>query len=127
MPLISKIKHKSANIGVIGLGYVGLPLVIEFCRAGFSVTGFDVDEQKISHLQQGRRYIKHIDPAILVNEFRDRFRPTSDFSALKEMDCIIVCVPTPLNRNREPDMQYIFNTTQTIAKYLRQGQLIVLE
>lgn len=127
MPLISKIKDKTATIGVIGLGYVGLPLVIEFCRAGFSVTGFDVDEQKISMLRQGKSYIKHIDPSILVNEFRDRFRPTSDFSTLRDMDCIIVCVPTPLNRNREPDMQYVFNTTQTIAKYLRPGQLIVLE
>jgi UDP-N-acetyl-D-glucosamine dehydrogenase len=127
MPLISKIKDKTAAIGVIGLGYVGLPLVIEFCRAGFSVTGFDVDERKISLLRQGKSYIKHIDSAILVNDLRDRFRPTSDFSTLRDMDCIIVCVPTPLNRNREPEMQYVFNTTQTIAKYLRQGQLIVLE
>ena len=127
MPLISKIKNKTATIGVIGLGYVGLPLVIEFCRAGFSVTGFDVDEQKISLLRQGKSYIKHIDSAILGNDLRDSFRPTSDFSALRKMDCIIACVPTPLNRNREPDMQYIFNTTQTIAKYLQQGQLIVLE
>jgi UDP-N-acetyl-D-glucosamine dehydrogenase len=127
MPLISKIKDKTAAIGVIGLGYVGLPLVIEFCRAGFSVTGFDVDERKISLLRQGKSYIKHIDSAILVNDLRDHFRPTSDFSTLRDMDCIIVCVPTPLNRNREPEMQYIFNTTQTIAKYLRQGQLIVLE
>jgi UDP-N-acetyl-D-glucosamine dehydrogenase len=127
MPLISKIKDKTANIGVIGLGYVGLPLVFEFCRAGFNVTGFDVDEQKISFLRQGKPYIKHIDVSILVNDFRDRFRPTSDFSTLPEMDCIIICVPTPLNRNREPDMRYVFNTTRTIAKYLRQGQLIVLE
>jgi len=127
MSLISKIKDKTATIGVIGLGYVGLPLVIEFCRAGFSVTGFDVDEQKISLLRQGKSYIKHIDSTILVSDLRDNFRPTSDFSTLRNMDCIIVCVPTPLNRNREPDMQYIFNTTRTIAKYLRQGQLIVLE
>jgi UDP-N-acetyl-D-glucosamine dehydrogenase len=127
MSLISKIKDKTARIGVIGLGYVGLPLVIEFCRAGFSVTGYDVDEQKISLLRQGKSYIKHIDTAILVNDLRDSFRPTNDFSTLWDMDCIIVCVPTPLNRNREPDMQYVFNTTQTIAKSLRQGQLIVLE
>jgi UDP-N-acetyl-D-glucosamine dehydrogenase len=127
MPLISKIKDKTATIGVIGLGYVGLPLVIEFCRAGFSVTGFDVDEQKVSLLRQGKSYIRHIDPPILANEFAERFRPTTDFSFLQDMDCIIVCVPTPLNRNREPDMQYVFTTTQMIAKYLRQGQLIVLE
>ncbi|NPU84670.1 MAG: nucleotide sugar dehydrogenase [Syntrophaceae bacterium] len=120
-------ENKTATIGVIGLGYVGLPLVIEFCRAGFNVMGFDVDEQKISMLRQGKSYIKHINPAILVRDFGDRFRPTSDFSLLRDMDCILVCVPTPLNRNREPDMQYVFNTTRTIATYLRRGQLIVLE
>jgi UDP-N-acetyl-D-glucosamine dehydrogenase len=127
MPLIGKIKDKTAMIGVIGLGYVGLPLVIEFCRAGFSVTGFDVDEQKISLLRHGKSYIRHIAPSILADECAERFRPTTDFSFLRDMDCIIVCVPTPLNRNREPDMQYVFTTTQTIAAYLRQGQLIVLE
>ena len=140
--LISKIKDKTANIAVIGLGYVGLPLVIEFCRAGFTVTGFDVDEQKVSLLRQGKSYIKHIDPAILreisiparhPGENRkglsrvSAFTSTTDFSLLREMDCIIVCVPTPLNKNREPDMQYVFNTTRTIAHYLHRGQLIVLE
>jgi UDP-N-acetyl-D-mannosaminuronate dehydrogenase len=121
MPLISKIKDKTATIGVIGLGYVGLPLVIEFCRAGFSVTGFDVDEQKISLLRQGKSYIKHIASAILVNDLKDRFRPTSDFSTLRDMDCIIVCVPTPLNKNREPDMQYVFNTTQMMMQSMAES------
>jgi UDP-N-acetyl-D-glucosamine dehydrogenase len=147
MSLVNKIKDKTANIAVIGLGYVGLPLVIEFCRAGFAVTGFDVDEQKVSLLRQGKRYIKHIDPAMLPPSVIQApsyvipakagiqnglshphvFAPTNDFSLLAKMDCIVVCVPTPLNKNREPDMQYVFNTTQTIAKYLRRGQLIVLE
>ncbi len=127
MPLIDKIKDKTAKIGVIGLGYVGLPLVIEFCRAGFDVSGFDVDERKISMLLQGKSYIRHIDSAVLAKDLKERFRPTTDFSALRERDCIIVCVPTPLNANREPDMRFVFDTTRTIAKYLRPGQLIVLE
>ncbi len=125
--LITRIKDKEANIAVIGLGYVGLPLVIEFCRAGFKVTGFDVDSEKVSMLKKGESYIKHIDPSILVNDFKKLFRPTNDFSLLKKMDCILICVPTPLTRNREPDMQYVFNTTRTIAGNLRHGQLIVLE
>jgi len=127
MSLITRIKNKKANIAVIGLGYVGLPLVIEFCRAGFNVTGFDVDSEKVSMLKKGKSYIKHIDPSILVNDFKEYFQPTNDFSLLKKMDCMIVCVPTPLTKNREPDMQYVFNTTRTIAGNLRHGQLIVLE
>jgi len=127
MSLVEKIMVREANIGVIGLGYVGLPLVIEFCRTGFQVTGFDVDIEKVDMLKQGKSYIKHIDPSILVNDFKDRFQPTNDFLLLKKMDCIIICVPTPLNGNREPDMQFVFNTTQTVAKNLKEGQLIVLE
>jgi len=123
--LISKINLKKAKIGIIGLGYVGLPLVIEFSKAGFHVTGFDIDNRKVELLKQGRSYIKHID-ATLIRECK-LFLPTSDFSILPEIDCIIICVPTPLNKNREPDMMYVFNTTETIAKYLRRGQLIVLE
>jgi len=123
--LISKINLKKAKIGIIGLGYVGLPLVIAFSKAGFHVTGFDVDNRKVELLKQGRSYIKHID-ATLIRECK-LFLPTSDFSILSKMDCIIICVPTPLNKNREPDMTYVFNTTETIAKYLRRGQLIVLE
>lgn len=127
MSLIDRINNKSAKIAVIGLGYVGLPLVIEFCRAGFHVTGFDVDAEKVSMLSQGKSYIRHIDSSILSHDFRDQFQPTNDFSLLQSMDCMIVCVPTPLNKNREPDMQYVFNTTKTIAGYLRQGQLVILE
>lgn len=127
MFLIDKIKNKSAKIAVIGLGYVGLPLVIEFCRAGFNVTGFDIDNKKIAMLEKGKSYIKHIDVSKLTSEFRQSFRSTSDFSFLQDMDCIIICVPTPLNNNREPDMKYILNTSKTIAQYLRKDQLIVLE
>ncbi len=133
MNLAEKIKSKKARIGIIGLGYVGLPLVIEFCKAGFSVTGFDIDDKKVALLKKGESYIKHIDGsriAPLVHPSRKSsspFSPTSDFSRLADMDCVLVCVPTPLNKNREPDMTYVFNTTKTIARYLRKGQLIILE
>jgi len=124
--LIKKIKSKKANIGIIGIGYVGLPLVIEFCKAGFYVTGFDIDPEKIELLRKGKSYIKHIDASHIMQN-ASLFTPTSDFSKLPDMDCIIICVPTPLNKNREPDMTYVFNTTKTIAQYLRKGQLVVLE
>ena len=127
MTLLEKIASKHARVGVIGLGYVGLPLVIEFCRAGFTVTGFDVDEKKIAALRRRESYIRHIDSSRLAGEINGRFTPTSDFSRLAEVDCILICVPTPLNRNREPDMRYVFNTGRTIARHLRAGQLVVLE
>ena len=127
MSLVKKITAKQARVGVIGLGYVGLPLVIEFCRAGFTVTGFDVDEKKIASLRRRESYIRHIDSSLLKKEINGNFTPTTDFKCLAEVDCILICVPTPLDRNREPDMRYVFNTTQAIAKYLRPGQLVVLE
>jgi UDP-N-acetyl-D-glucosamine dehydrogenase len=131
--LTQKINSKTAKIGVIGLGYVGLPLVIEFCKAGFSVTGFDIDDKKVALIRQGKSYIKHIDASRIVPFIRSGkgtsplLSATTDFSRLADMDCVLVCVPTPLNKNREPDMTYVFNTTKTIALYLRKGQLIVLE
>lgn len=126
MELIEKIKSKKAKIGIIGLGYVGLPLVVEFCKAGFQVTGFDIDDEKIEVLKRGKSYIKHIESKVISQNIT-QFHPTTDFSKLAEMDCIIICVPTPLNKYREPDMSYVFNTTRTIAQYLRIGQLISLE
>ena len=101
--------------------------MIEFCRAGFGVTGFDVDVEKVKLLRQGRSYIRRVDLSAVRTLLDDHFVPMSDFAHLSEMDCVVVCVPTPLNRNREPDMTYVFNTTRTIARHLRQGQLIVLE
>ncbi len=126
MDLINKIHSERAKIGVIGLGYVGLPLVIEFLKAGFEVTGFDIDNNKVEMLLCGKMYIRHIDIDIIVQK-KSSFLPTSDFSKLSEMDCIIICVPTPLNKYREPNMSYVFDTTATIASHLRKGQLIVLE
>jgi UDP-N-acetyl-D-glucosamine dehydrogenase len=127
MAIIELIRMKEARIGVIGLGYVGLPLVIEFCKAGFPVTGFDIDESKVAFLNQGRSYIRHIDSSALVKAFENGFSATTDFSLLRDMDCILICVPTPLNKNREPDMTYVFNSGGCIARSLRRGQLVVLE
>ncbi|NOX19766.1 MAG: nucleotide sugar dehydrogenase [Nitrospirae bacterium] len=124
--LLSKIKERTANVGIIGLGYVGLPLVIEFSKAGFPVTGFDIDPKKANSLNSGRSYIKHI-PSKFIKQIKNRFQATTDFSKLSDMDCIIICVPTPLNRHREPDLTYVLSTTETIARYLKKGQLIVLE
>ncbi|MGQ3686230.1 MAG: nucleotide sugar dehydrogenase [Candidatus Loosdrechtia sp.] len=135
--VINSINSKNAKIAIIGLGYVGLPLVLAFCKAGFRVTGFDVDPEKAEKLRQGKSYIKHIDSSLIarfvIPSFADEFNtqhsffPTTDFSLLSAMDCIIICVPTPLSKNREPDMTYVFGTAKTIAQYLRKGQLIVLE
>lgn len=125
--LTHKISSRQARIGVIGLGYVGLPLVIAFFKAGFDVTGFDVDQRKVDLLKEGKSYIKHINLPDFTSGNNAGFQPTADFSRLKEMDCILICVPTPLNSNREPDMTYVFETTQSIAANLRPGQLICLE
>jgi len=124
--LKQKILEKTAKIGIIGMGYVGLPLVIRFCEVGFKVYGFDIDENKIEKLKAGESYIKHIDSSN-IKRISQNFYPTSDFSKLSEVDAIIICVPTSLNKYHEPDMTYVFNTGETIAKYLRKGQLVVLE
>jgi UDP-N-acetyl-D-glucosamine dehydrogenase len=126
--LLEDIKERKASVGVIGLGYVGLPLVIEFHRAGFDVRGFDLDEKKISLLKKGASYIRHIPPEKIRGLNRTgRFTATTDFSLIKDTDCVLICVPTPLNKYREPDISYVINTTETISRYLRPGQLIVLE
>ena len=128
MKTLDKIKDRSAKVGIIGLGYVGLPLAIEFGRAGFPVIGFDVDPKKIDALAQGMSYIKHI-PADGILEIKNtgNFRATTDFSLLGEADCVIICVPTPINRYREPDLTYVLNSARAVADHLRKGQLIVLE
>ncbi|MCH7827468.1 MAG: nucleotide sugar dehydrogenase, partial [Bacteroidetes bacterium] len=134
--LLDKIKNKSAVVGVIGLGYVGLPLSLEFASKGFNVIGFDVDEIKIPLLNSGKSYIKHIsDDRIKLarglsggkSADSRKFEATSDFSRLSSCDAIIICVPTPLNKHREPEMKYIIETAKTIQKYLMKGQLIILE
>jgi UDP-N-acetyl-D-glucosamine dehydrogenase len=126
--LLQKINAKEARIGIIGLGYVGLPLVIEFCKAGFSVTGLDIDQKKIEMLSQGKSYIKHIpDESIRLLTQDGKFQGSADFSLVKGLDCILICVPTPLGKNREPDMSYILSTAREISQYVIKGQLIILE
>jgi UDP-N-acetyl-D-glucosamine dehydrogenase len=122
------IQTKRAIIGVIGLGYVGLPLIRAFTSAGFRCIGFDVDQNKVDQLKAGQSYIKHIDSAALAALIEEnRFEPTSDMRRLSGADCIIICVPTPLNESRDPDLSYIDGTAASIAKALRPGQLVVLE
>jgi len=126
--LLKKITDKSAKIGIIGLGYVGLPLGLEYALKGFNVLGFDIDETKIPVLKKGKSYIKHIKTErIKIAIDSGKFDATSDFSLLTTCDAIIICVPTPLNEHREPEMKYIVNTAETIQKYLRKGQIITLE
>jgi len=126
--LLEDVKARKASVGVIGLGYVGLPLVIEFHRAGFPVRGFDLDEKKIALLKKGTSYIKHIPSGKIAELNRtDRFTATTDFSLIKDTDCLLICVPTPLDKYRDPDLSYVVNTTDSISRYLRPGHLVVLE
>jgi len=123
-----KIRNKQARIAVIGLGYVGLPLVKLFLTKGFRVTGFDIDPKKVSSLNKGRSYIRHISTREL-REFlgKKAFRASGDFAGLRNVDVIIICVPTPIDAHKNPDLSYVLDTTRVIAKYLRKGQLVVLE
>lgn len=122
------------TVGIIGLGYVGLPLSATFAEGGFDVIGFDVDRTKVTELAAGRSYIRHI-PAERLSEILvaapsrsgRSFFPTDDFARLADCDAILICVPTPLTRNREPDLSYVTGTGETVARYLRPGQLVVLE
>jgi UDP-N-acetyl-D-glucosamine dehydrogenase len=126
--LKNRIKQKEFLLGIIGLGYVGLPLSLTFLRKDISVLGFDLDPGKITKLQAGLSYIKHIPSEDLANfVHQGKLSATTDFSRLQEPDVILICVPTPLTQNREPDMQFIENTAYAIAKVLRPGQLIILE
>ena len=126
--LLKKIKSRKAVIGVIGLGYVGLPLALRFGEEGFRVLGFDIDPKKVERLNRGESYIKHV-PAEGVRKVRDSalFEATTEYSRLRETDAIIICVPTPLDKNKEPDMSYIEGTAEQIARFMRCGQLISLE
>lgn len=126
--LLKMIEDQSAVVGIIGLGYVGLPLAIHFGQKGFKIIGFDLDTRKIDKLLHGESYIKHI-PAEPINEMinQKKFDVTIDFSRLSEADCILICVPTPLTDKMEPDLSYLLETTETITRNLRNGQLIILE
>ena len=128
MSLQQKIQDGSAVVGVIGLGYVGLPLLHAFHAAGHPVIGFDIDPRKIEALKKGENYLKHLGPGMVKDMLANgRFEATSDFSRLAETDAVICCVPTPLGTHLEPDLSYIEKSAEDIAKALRKGQLIVLE
>ncbi|HYE65431.1 MAG TPA: nucleotide sugar dehydrogenase, partial [Pyrinomonadaceae bacterium] len=122
------ITDKRTHVGVIGLGYVGLPLLVEFAHKGFTATGFEVDEQKAARINAGQSYIGDISSSA-VKELvaAKRLHATTDFEHLRECDCIIICVPTPLRKTKEPDVSYILAAAEEIKKRLRRGQLIVLE
>ncbi len=126
--LIQRIESRQAVVGIVGLGYVGLPLAMTFCRGGFRVLGFDIDETKVAALNRGESYIGHI-PSSEVKQLRagGKFEATADFSRAKEADAILICVPTPLAEHHEPDLSYIVNTGKSLAPHVRAGQLIVLE
>ena len=124
----NKIVNKKVVVGVLGLGYVGLPLAREFATAGLKVIGFDIDQQKVRILNSGRSIIKHVSHLQIRQMVKSGlFHATTDMTRLKDADAILICVPTPLTENRDPDMQFVVGSTKTIAKYLRPGQLIVLE
>ena len=116
------------KIAILGLGYVGLPLALQFARNGVNVLGLDVDEEKITALNAGHSYIKHIDAAMVALEVKTgHFRASADFSEVSTVEAVIICVPTPLNKNREPDISYILNSGRAIAPHLRPGVLVALE
>ena len=124
----SRLQNKTAQIGVIGLGYVGLPLGLLFARNGFPTTGFDIDQAKVDVLEKGGSYIRHIPGSAVTEQVEKKaFRATANFALLETMDAILICVPTPLDRHREPDLSFVRNTAQDIAPHLRRGQLVVLE
>lgn len=127
-PLESALREKRAKIGVIGLGYVGLPLIRAFVSAGFRTMGFDIDRAKVDRLMKGESYIAHIPADWIAMCIRERtFEPTGDLTRLAEADAILICVPTPLSASRDPDLSYIESTARQIAAALRPGQLVVLE
>jgi len=126
--LLNSIDSRQAKVGVIGLGYVGLPLIQAFVSAGYHTLGFDVDLSKVDQLLSGKSYISHISAEWISSSIAaETFVPTGDMNRLSEVDVILICVPTPLDSDRDPDLQYVIGTTRTIAQHLRCGQLIVLE
>jgi UDP-N-acetyl-D-glucosamine dehydrogenase len=128
MDLVSKIEDKKAKIGVVGLGYVGLPLLIEFVDTGFNCIGFDIDDKKIKLLKNKKCYIRHISDNRIQNIVNTgRFDATDDFSRLADVDCILVAVPTPLDKHQQPDLSFIIKTSESISEYLRKNQLVILE
>lgn len=124
--LINRLENKQAIIGIVGLGYVGLPLMLRCCEVGYKVIGIDLNHEKINALKQGTSYIEHISKD-RIQACKPQFEATNDFAYAKEADVIILCVPTPLNKHRDPDLSYILNTMEALIPHLRPGQMICLE
>ncbi|MGH9581500.1 MAG: NAD(P)-binding domain-containing protein, partial [Bryobacteraceae bacterium] len=126
--LKERIANRTARVGVLGLGYVGLPLAVEFARAGFQVTGIDVQQSKVDAFNRGQSYVKDVTDTVfgpLVES--GRLRATSDFSVIEELDTIDICVPTPLRKTKDPDMSYVVSATDAIAEHMHPGLLVMLE
>ncbi len=125
--LIDRIKQKNAVIGIVGLGYVGLPLMLRYVEENFKVIGFDIDQSKVKTLNSGNSYIEHISNDAIADAVKNGFESTADYSRIREVDAIILCVPTPLNKYREPDLSFVIQTTQSIAPHIKPGHVVSLE
>ncbi len=125
--LLAKISSRKAVVGIVGLGYVGLPLMLRFSEVGYKVLGFDIDGSKVARLNKGQSYIEHIPAREVAKARKGGFEATADFSRAKEADALILCVPTPLNKYREPDLSFIIDTVESLVPHLRKGQLVSLE
>lgn len=125
--LLQKIDDRTATIGIVGLGYVGLPLALRFAEVGYRIIGFDIDPDKVGQLMAGRSYIEHIPPQSIERLLASGFEATTDYARATDADALILCVPTPLDKHREPDLSYVLNTTDALVPYLRPGQLLSLE
>ncbi|MDO6355730.1 nucleotide sugar dehydrogenase [Caloramator sp. CAR-1] len=126
--ILEKIKNKTAVIGVVGLGYVGLPLAVEKAKAGYKVIGFDIQQKRCDMVNQGHNYIGDVvDEELAELVKRGMIYATTDYSRIAEVDCVAICVPTPLDKYKQPDITYVVNSTESIAKYLHKGMLVVLE
>src|SRR5260370_1657102 len=123
-----KIAAHEAHVGIVGLGYVGLPLAVEFAHAGFSVTGIDVDASKVASINRGESYIQDVPTPVLQPLVKaGTIRATTDFAAVAGLDTINICVPTPLRKTKDPDMSYIVKSCEEIARYFHAGMLVILE
>jgi UDP-N-acetyl-D-glucosamine dehydrogenase len=124
--LIAKIQSRQAQVGIVGLGYVGLPLLTCFSEAGFRVLGFDVDADKVAALAAGQSTVEHIQSQAIRAALAAGFEPTTDFARASQADAIIICVPTPLDRHRSPDLSFVTGTMDSLLPHLRRGQLVSL-
>src|SRR4051794_26171869 len=128
MSLYAKIADRSAKVSIVGLGYVGLPLAVEVARAGFTVRAVENNPQRCAIVNAGRNYIKDVGDSDLLEFVQaDKIRSATDFSPIREADIVIICVPTPLNKNKEPDISYIRSATEGICKNFKRGALVILE